>query len=112
MYYNAFDIKIMSFGAGLILVYVQHNKTHLADPPNEIATFLCFKNTLNNGQHQREVQPSTFLLSLIRGVSIPANYYQIAIKLSALFDVFLKYKKYCYFICRISRMCFVALNIN
>ena len=37
MYYNAFDIKIKSFGAGLMLVYVKHNKTHPADPANKIA---------------------------------------------------------------------------
>ena len=42
MYYNVFDIKNTSFGSGLILVYVQHNKTHPADPPNEIAIFFIF----------------------------------------------------------------------
>ena len=39
MYYNVLDIKIISFGSGLVLVYVQHNKTHPADPPNEAAVF-------------------------------------------------------------------------
>ena len=42
MYYNVFDIKIVSFRAALILVYVQHNKTHSADPANEIAMFFVF----------------------------------------------------------------------
>ena len=43
MYYNMFDIKIISFGSGLILVYVKHNKTRPADPSNEIAIFLMFQ---------------------------------------------------------------------
>ena len=43
MYYNAYDIKIISFGLGLMLLYVQHNKTHPAGPPNEIATFIVFQ---------------------------------------------------------------------
>ena len=43
MYYNVFDIKIISFGAGLILVYVQHNKTHPAATANEIAIFYVFQ---------------------------------------------------------------------
>ena len=43
MNYNVFDIKIISFRAGLMQVYVQHNKTHSADPANEIATFFVFQ---------------------------------------------------------------------
>ena len=43
MYYNVFDIEIISFGASLVLVYVQHNKTHLADPVNGIAIFFVFQ---------------------------------------------------------------------
>ena len=43
MYYNVFDIKFTSFGARLILVYVQHNKTHPADTANEIAIFYAFQ---------------------------------------------------------------------
>ena len=39
MYYDVTDIEIISFGVGLILVYAQHNKTHPADPANEIAMF-------------------------------------------------------------------------
>ena len=42
MYYNVFDIGIISFGSGLILVYVQDNKTHPADPPNETVMFFMF----------------------------------------------------------------------
>ena len=43
MYYNVFDIKIISFSAGLILVYGQHNKTHPADTANETAIFYVFQ---------------------------------------------------------------------
>ena len=43
LYYNVFDLKIIPFGSGLILVYVQHNKRHPADPPNEIAIIFVFQ---------------------------------------------------------------------
>ena len=43
MFYDVFDIKITSFGAGSILVYVQHNKTQPADPANETTMFFVFQ---------------------------------------------------------------------
>ena len=43
MRYNVFVIKIILFGAGSMLVYVQHNKTHPADPLNKIAIFFMFQ---------------------------------------------------------------------
>ena len=43
MYYNVFDLKIISLRADLILVYVQHNKIHAADPAKEIAMFFVFQ---------------------------------------------------------------------
>ena len=50
MYYNVFNITIISFVAGLILVYAQHNKTHPADPANEIEIFFVFQKYINNAE--------------------------------------------------------------
>ena len=47
MYYNVFDMKIISFRAGLMVVYVQHNKTHPADLATEIAIFFVFQKYIN-----------------------------------------------------------------